>query len=151
MNEHALKMIAGIATIVFPSLLLTGFVLHPNLFSPHLTRNVDDLISKFHGKAAFYVGHLIVFIAVPFIIMNLFYVRSVLNGNGKVYGLIGVVLILQAIGMMKEGLMSRLTGIVAITGLALLNNPDLDIVSTAGALLMCLAYVPLGARIAFGG
>jgi hypothetical protein len=31
-----------------------------------------------------------------------------------------------------------------IIGLALLNNPDLDLISTIGGILLCVAYVPLG-------
>jgi hypothetical protein len=37
---------------------------------------------------------------------------------------------------------------VAIVGLTLLNNPDIDIVSSLGTLLMCFTYIPLGLRIA---
>jgi hypothetical protein len=54
------------------------------------------------------------------------------------------------VGMMKEGMVSRMSGGVAIGGLALLNNPDIDIVSSAGALLMCFTYLPLGVRILAG-
>ncbi len=56
--------------------------------------------------------------------------------------------IIQMVGMVKERMVSRTSGVVAIIGLALLNNPDIDIVSSAGALLMCVTYVPLGMRIA---
>jgi hypothetical protein len=55
---------------------------------------------------------------------------------------------MQMIGLMKERLVSRSGGIVAIAGLALLNNPDIDIASSLGALLMCFTYIPLGLRIA---
>jgi hypothetical protein len=35
-----------------------------------------------------------------------------------------------------------------IVGLLLLLNPDIEIISSAGALLMCLGFIPVGARIA---
>jgi hypothetical protein len=50
-------------------------------------------------------------------------------------------------GMIKEGLVPRTSGVIAIVGLVLLNNPDIDLISSAGALLMCIAYVPFGLRV----
>ena len=211
MGMHVFRTIAGIATIAFPILLTIGFALHPRLLSPQFTRTAEDLIAKFRGKRAFHAGHLIVFIAVPFIILNLFYVQEALKGAGTTYGLVGSVVgiigavilagdkgalcivlsafdrlsdadfasirpaiqaiverrgllkifwalpllplgaIIQVIGMIKEGLMPSSAGVLAIVGLALLNNPDIDIVSTVGGILMCVAYIPLGARIVGGG
>jgi hypothetical protein len=210
MNNDWMRTVAGIATLVFPVLLVVGFALHPNLFSPHMTRTADDLIAKFHGKSAFHIGHLLVFLAVPFIIMSFVYVETALQGVGRYWGVVGGIIgilgavilagdkgalcivlsafdhlpttdfnsirpalqaiverrgllkifwalpllplgaIVQMVGMMKEGMMSRAQGIVAIVGLALLNNPDIDIVSSIGALLMCVAYIPFGIRILGG-
>jgi len=209
-NEKTPRVIAGVATIAFPLLLLTGFVLHPHLLSPHLTTTAEDLVAKFRHQTAFHVGHLVVFAAVPFIIVSVSYVVTTLKAAGRAYGIVGgliatigavilagdkgalcivlsafdtlndadfdsirpalqaiverrgllVILwalpllslgaIVQMVGMMKEGMVSRMSGVVAIVGLAILNNPDIDIVSSVGALLMCLTYVPLGARIAAG-
>ena len=210
MNENAPRIIAGIATIAFPVLLLTGFLLHPHLLSPHLTLTAENLITKFRHQTAFHVGHLIVFAAVPFIIVSVSYVTTMLKAAGRVYGIVGgavaiigavilagdkgalcIVLsafdtlndadfesirpalqtiverrgllvifwalpllplgaIIQMVGLMKERIVSRMSGAVAIAGLAILNNPDIEIVSSVGALLMCLTYVPLGARMAAG-
>jgi hypothetical protein len=206
MDDKMSRTIAGVATIVFPVLLLVGFVLHPHLFSPHLTTTAEDLVAKFRHNPAFHVGHLIVLAAVPFIILSLSHITTRLRGAGRAYGVIGgtaamfgaallaadkgalcTVLsafdtlndadfqmvqpalqaiverrgllvifwalpilplgaIIQMVGMIKEGMVSRIGGIVAIIGLALLNNPDIDIISSAGALLMCWTYVPLGLR-----
>jgi hypothetical protein len=208
MTDKAPRIIASIATIGFPVLLLVGFVLHPNLFSPSLTTTADDLIAKFRGNPAFHLGHLIVLAAVPLIILSLSYLSNRLTGAGRSWGIVGgtaamfgaallaadkgalcTVLsafdtlndadfqsirpaltaiverqgllfifwalpllplgaIMQMIGLMKERLVSRSGGIVAIAGLALLNNPDIDIASSLGALLMCFTYIPLGLRIA---
>jgi hypothetical protein len=51
---------------------------------------------------------------------------------------------LQLIALIMEKRIRRALGIVGIAGLALLNNPDIDIVSSIGGILMCCAYVPLG-------
>lgn len=210
MNIGLSRAIAGLATILFPILLVVGFALHPHLFSPRLTRSADDLIAKFHGQPAFHLGHLLVFAAVPFIILQFMYAQSALRGAGSMYGIVGAVVgivgavilagdkgalclvlsafdslpkadfdairpalqaiverrgllklfwalpllplgaILQMVGLMREGMISRACGLLGIVGLALLNNPDIDIVSTCGALLMCAAYLPLGLRILVG-
>lgn len=39
---------------------------------------------------------------------------------------------------------------IIITGLLLLNNPDIEFISATGALLMCAGYIPWGARILQG-
>ncbi len=54
--------------------------------------------------------------------------------------------IIRIVALMREHAVSRALGIVGITGLVLLNNPDLDLISTIGGVLLCAAYVPLGAR-----
>jgi len=210
MNIGWLKTVSGIATVAFPVLLLTGFALHPKLFSPHMTRTADDLVAKFHGKPAFHAGHLIVFLAVPLIILSFVYTEEALRGPGRFLGALGAVIgicgavvlagdkgalcivlsafdrlpaadfaairpalqaiverrgllkvfwalpllpaggILQMVGMMKGGLVPRASAAVAIVGLVLLNKPDIDLVSSTGALLMCTAYVPLGLRVLGG-
>jgi hypothetical protein len=206
-NTHAFRIVAGIATIVFPVLLVAGFALHPHLFSPHLTRTVDDLIDKFRGQPAFHLGHLLVFLAVPLIILTFCYTRELLQTGGRTLGLVGAVVgilgavvlagdkgalcivlsafdtlpkvefdairpalqcilerrgllaifwalpllplgaILQMAGLMKARLVPAWSGGIGILGLLLLNNPDLDLVSTVGALCMAVAYVPFGIRM----
>jgi hypothetical protein len=207
MEPNAFRTAAGLATIAFPLLLLVGFALHPHLFSPRLTKTVDDLVGKFRGKRAFHAGHLLVFLAVPLIILNFCYAREVLEGSGRILGLAGAITgivgavllagdkgalcivlsafdtlpepefeairpalrtiverkgllaifwalpllpigaILQLAGLMKAGVMPAWSGVAGIVGLLLLNNPDLDLVSSAGALCMCFAYIPLGLRM----
>jgi hypothetical protein len=55
--------------------------------------------------------------------------------------------IIQMIGLVKEKIIPRVTGVAAIIGLLLLNNPDIDLLSSCATLLMCTAYVPFGVRI----
>jgi hypothetical protein len=54
--------------------------------------------------------------------------------------------IIQMVGLVREEKVSRALGIVGITGLVLLSNPDLNLVSTIGGVLLCAAYIPLGVR-----
>lgn len=54
---------------------------------------------------------------------------------------------LQAIGLYRERIIARWQAWLIIPGLLLLNNPDIEIISTLGAVLMCIGYIPLGARL----
>ncbi len=54
--------------------------------------------------------------------------------------------IIQAIGLMKEQVISKFQGILIIIGLLLLNNPEIELISTIGGLLMCIGYIPWGIK-----
>jgi hypothetical protein len=54
--------------------------------------------------------------------------------------------ILQAIGLMKEKIIAKWQGILIIIGLLLLINPDIELISTLGSALMCIAYIPWGVK-----
>jgi hypothetical protein len=54
---------------------------------------------------------------------------------------------MQAFGLMKEQIISKWQGVCIILGLLLLNNPDIEFISSIGALLMCAGYIPLGVKI----
>jgi hypothetical protein len=54
---------------------------------------------------------------------------------------------IQVIGLMKEKFISKWQGWCIISGLLLLNNPDIEVLSSAGAILMCAGYIPWGVRI----
>ncbi len=210
MNESLMPWVAGMSTVAFPIILFAGFALHPKLFAPRLTKDADDLIAKFRGKPVFHLGHLLVFVAVPLIVISFTYTQTVLRGAEKSYGAIGALIgiigaivlagdkgalcivlsafdtlptsdfesirpalqsiverrgllkifwalpllplgaIIQMIGMIKAGLVPRAGGIAGILGLVLLNNPDIDLISSVGALLLCTAYVPFGLKILAG-
>jgi hypothetical protein len=57
---------------------------------------------------------------------------------------------IQAIGLMKERFISKWQGLCIVAGLLLLNNPDIELISTIGAVLMCAGYIPWGIRILQG-
>lgn len=53
----------------------------------------------------------------------------------------------QAIGLMKEEIISKWQGILIIIGLLLLINPDIELISSVGSVLMCIAYIPWGIKL----
>ena len=55
--------------------------------------------------------------------------------------------IIQAIGLIKEKQVRTWQGIVMIVGLLLLNNPDIEVISSIGSVLMMSGYIPLGIKI----
>ena len=52
--------------------------------------------------------------------------------------------IMQIVGLLKEKVIQKWQGILIITGLLLLLNPDIELISSIGAALMCFAYIPWG-------
>jgi len=54
--------------------------------------------------------------------------------------------IVQTIGLMKEKVIQKWQGILIIVGLLLLLNPDIELISSIGSALMCIAYIPWGIK-----
>lgn len=52
--------------------------------------------------------------------------------------------VVQTIGLMKEKVIQRWQSMLIIIGLLLLVNPDIELISSVGAGLMCIAYLPWG-------
>ena len=52
--------------------------------------------------------------------------------------------IMQIVGLLKEKVIQKWQGILIIAGLLLLLNPDIELISSIGAALMCFAYIPWG-------
>jgi len=57
---------------------------------------------------------------------------------------------IQALGLFKEKFISKWQSVCIILGLLLLNNPDIELISSIGALLMCAGYIPLSVKILRG-
>lgn len=200
----------GISLIVFPLMLLTGFLMHPSLLSLQPLQTVEQLAGRFHHQAIYHFGHLIVMFAVPVIMISQISIMNILQGKGKELGFWGAIIglfgafilavdkgalclvlsafdtlpeakfnefkpflsvivnkegllwvvwllplltigaIVQAFGLMKERFISRWQGICLVAGLLLLNNPDIELISSTGAVLMCAGYIPWGVRILQG-
>ena len=54
--------------------------------------------------------------------------------------------IIQTIGLMKENVIAKWQGTFIIIGLLLLINPDIELISSIGSALMCIAYIPWGLK-----
>ena len=54
--------------------------------------------------------------------------------------------ILKAIGLVKEKVISKWQGVLIVIGLLLLINPDIELISSVGSALMCIAYIPWGIK-----
>ncbi|HVN56980.1 MAG TPA: hypothetical protein VMT63_01660 [Bacteroidales bacterium] len=200
----------AISIIAFPIMLLTGFLMHPDLLKLEALETVGQLVGRFHNHPMYHIGHFIVMFAVPVIMISLISFMNVLQGTGRQLGFLGGIIglfgafilavdkgalclvlsafdtlpetrfrefvpflsvivnkagllwvvwllpllpigaAIQAFGLMKERFISRWQGICIVVGLLLLNNPDIEFISSIGALLMCAGYIPWGVRILRG-
>lgn len=197
---------SGLSIILFPIMLLLGFLAHPNLLSFEITKEIGGWIAEWRGNLLFHLGHLLVLSAVPLIIVAVLRLMSLTHGSGAWYGFIGGILgiygafmlavdkgaltlvltafqtvpddkfdgiipalqtlldragwlwitwsfitlplgvILQTIGLLNERIIPTWQGACIIAGLLLLINPDIEIISSTGAALMCAGFIPLGLR-----
>jgi len=211
MKIESIKMKGfAISLIAFPVMLLTGFLMHPDILKFERLQTVEQLVGRFHNQPFYHIGHLIVMFAVPVIMITLISSMNILQGKGRqlgfwggITGLFGAFIlavdkgalclvlsafdtlpesqfrefvpylsvivnksgllwvvwllpllpvgtVIQTLGLLKERFISRWQSICIITGLLLLNNPDIEFISSAGALLMCAGYIPWGVRILKG-
>jgi hypothetical protein len=199
---------AGLGIMAFPLMLLFGFVTHPNILSLDTVTTYADWAAEWRGSFMFHVGHLVVMLSVPFIIVACIRLTAMLDSPRAWYGFFGGILgvfgavmlavdkgaltfvltafralpepefqastpalraiferggwlwitwgyvtlpigfIVLAVGLTRQKAVPKWQGICMIVGLLLLLNPDIEIISSAGAMLMCLGFIPLGARIA---
>lgn len=79
----------AISLIAFPLMLLTGFLMHPNLLKLKALQTVEQLVGRFHKQPIYHIGHLIVMFTVPVIIIALVSIMNVLQGKGKRLGFWG--------------------------------------------------------------
>jgi hypothetical protein len=79
----------AISVIAFPVMLLTGFIMHPDLQKMEALQTVEQLVGRFHNQPIYHIGHLIVMFAVPVIMISLISFMNVLQGTGKLLGFWG--------------------------------------------------------------
>ncbi len=204
------ERLVGISFILFPLMLLIGFVMHPDLFKIEIMHTPEQLVENFYHQWMYHIGHLIVALAIPFIIVTIIYLPLIskekgikLTYIGGIIALFGAVIlaldkgslclvlsafdklssadisvlkpylrvivdkegllvinwlivllplgtILQTVGCIRDYIFTKGQGVLIIIGLFLLNNPDIEIISSIGALLMCMGYIPFGMKILRG-
>lgn len=89
--QQAKKILYGWSMILFPIMLLLGFLMHPDLLSFEVTTTAQQLAANFRHSELFHIGHLIVTLAVPLIIAGHLGITERLQGKGAWYGFIGAV------------------------------------------------------------
>lgn len=196
----------ALSIILYPTMLFIGFVTHPNLLDMEPLHTVDQLVSRFHKNPMYHIGHLIVTLAVPVIIVFFVGCMNLLQGPGKKLGFWGGVLgvfgafilavdkgalcltmsafdtlpedqfqqlipfleplvskkgllvivwllfllviggIVQTLGLLKEKVIEKWQAVLIIIGLLLIVNPDIELISSIGAALMIIAYLPWGIK-----
>ena len=88
-HRNIMDIIGGLSILIFPVMLLIGFLLHPDLVSFEIVRTPEQLVNNFRGKAIWHIGHLIVALAIPFIIFSVMHFMNTLKEKGLWYGIIG--------------------------------------------------------------
>lgn len=196
----------AVSVILFPLMLLTGFLMHPDLLEMKMLHTAQDLVVRFHNHSFYHIGHFIVMMAVPLIIVVMVGIINMLQKKGRKYafwgGIIGIFgafilavdkgalclvmsafdtipepefqgfipyldvivkkagllwivyclpllplgAIIQTIGLIKEKIVQKWQGILIIIGLLLLNNPEIELISTVGSVLMCIGYASWGIK-----
>ena len=204
--QDAKRIGSGLCIIIFPIMLLLGFVLHPNFFSFGMVTTVSEWVDEWRGVFLFHFGHLLVLLAVPLIIAASVRFMSLLQDRGAWLGFIGGILgvfgafmlavdkgaltlvltalqtvpdsqfnaispalqtlldragwlgmtwlyallipgfVLQSFGLTRARMIKKWQGIIIIIGLILLANPDIEIISSAAAILLCIGFIPIGIR-----
>lgn len=203
-DTRFLYRLSGLSILLFPVMLLVGFLMHPDLLSFVVVERPGQLVENFHHQWLFHYGHLLVALAIPFITISVVFFAVILREKAFGYGWIGGMIalvgatvlgldkgslclvlagfdtlpeaefqglvpylqvlidkpgllgitwliallplgaIIQTLGLIRAKVVSQTGGILIILGLLLLNNPDIELISSAGAILMITGYAPLG-------
>lgn len=196
----------AVSVILFPLMLLAGFLMHPDLLEMKMLHTAQDLVDRFHNNLLYHIGHFIVMMAVPLIIVAMVGIMNRVQGKGRKYafwgGIIGIFgafilavdkgalclvmsafdtipepqfqglipylevivqkagllwivyflpllplgAVIQTIGLMKEKVVQKWQGILIIIGLLLLNNTEIELISTVGSVLMSIGYISWGIK-----
>lgn len=204
--ERLKRIGSGMSFVLFPLMLLAGFLLHPNLLSFELVTDAGVWASEFRGSLLFHLGHLIVLLTVPLIIVVGVRCMRFTTGRGAwwifaggVAGLFGAFILAvdkgaltlvltafdtlqdtdfetiypalqvlldrggwlwlvqflvllplgfaaQAVGLARMGVIRRWQASAIVVGLLLLLAGDIEVITSVGALLMCIGYIPMGLR-----
>jgi hypothetical protein len=82
----------ALAFILYPFLVGFCFAVHPNLFRPRLSHDIQAKITGFHGNKLLHFGHVLMTIAVPLLIVISIHFMNVLQQTAAWWGFIGCVL-----------------------------------------------------------
>jgi len=82
----------GFSIIIFPILLFIGFFMHPDITNFKIMSTAQELAKNFRHNNFWHIGHLIVTLAIPFIIFVFICFMENLKGKGIWFGLVGGVI-----------------------------------------------------------
>ncbi|MDH3206036.1 MAG: hypothetical protein OEO79_05455 [Gemmatimonadota bacterium] len=204
--EQVKRVGTGLALLVFPPMLLVGFLLHPDITSLEMVTEAEAWAGEFRGNFLFHFGHVLVMFVAPLAILVGVRCMRFATGSGawmiftggvlgvfgafilavdkgaltlvltafdtlpegtfeQIYPALQVMLeragwlwivyllallpvgfIVQAIGLAKAGIIGKGQAALIVIGMATLFVGDIEIITAAGAVLMCFGYVPMGMR-----
>lgn len=204
--EKVKQIGTGLSFIVFPPMLLIGFLLHPNFLSFELVTEAEVWVTEFRGNLLFHLGHILVLFTVPLIIVVGVRCMQFTSGSGAwlifiggILGIFGAFILavdkgaltlvlsafdtlpdadfnmitpalqvlldregllrlvqlllflplgfsIQAIGLARSNVISKAQATIIVIGLLLLLAGDIEVITSVGALLMCVGYIPMGFR-----
>ncbi|MCD7936049.1 MAG: hypothetical protein LUG98_04245, partial [Tannerellaceae bacterium] len=137
----------ALSIILFPVMLLAGFIMHPDLLEMKMLHNGQDLAHRFHNNNLYHIGHFIVMIAVPLIITGMVGIMNSLQEKGKKYGFWGGI-----IGILGAFILAVDKGALCLIMSAFDTLPEaqfqafipyLDVVVEKAGLLWIVYFLPL--------
>lgn len=90
--EKVKALLYAISLFLFPIMLLTGFLMHDNIASLKNMTTAEELASSFRNNTYYHLGHLIVTLSIPLIILTFICFMERLKQEGTWFGLGGGVI-----------------------------------------------------------
>lgn len=87
--EAAKRIGTGLAFVIFPFVFIFAFAIHPNLFSLAIATDVSTRIGEFHGNQLMHLGHALMLLTVPLLIVVSLKFMELLTERGAWLGFIG--------------------------------------------------------------
>ncbi len=87
--ESAKRVGTGLAFVVFPIVFIFAFAIHPNLFSLAIVTDVNTRIGEFHGNRLMHLGHVLMLLTVPLLIVVSLKFMEMLPERGAWLGFLG--------------------------------------------------------------
>ena len=82
----------ALAFILYPICAGIAFAVHPNLMSLRISHDVQEKITEFHGNQLLHLGHFLMVVAVPLLIIIALHFMNLLQTRAPWWGFVGGVL-----------------------------------------------------------
>ena len=90
--ERVKRVGTGLAFIVFPLVFVFAFAIHPNLFSLEVVTGVEARVAEFHGNRLMHLGHALMLLTVPLLIVASLDFMRVSSSGSPWLGFVGCVM-----------------------------------------------------------